>query len=320
MELSQFSSVAHSCPTLCDPMDCRTPGFPVHHQLPELAQTHRTGDILDNSIPHPLITFSLPRHWAKKHPHKYPKYPQGGSTAPFENHRSPTQNWLNPGCPSAWVEACRAQPCSHSLGRNLSPDPWEGKPQRRLQVCDLTPATASWVHRPQALPPRITIVHEGAGKRDLHAPNGLQLLPATLCPAQPSQTGPWAACPGWTQTELSRQLPEATSTARRPETWLLVSVLLRTRCVTWERCLTSPGFMSPSVMRASQNSLFSPWKFLSQGKMDQHRRKMLKGPLEAHRQWGGGQCPARNKMGHFTISTWISYALMTSDWCARKEI
>ena len=35
-----FSSVAQSCPTLCDPMDCSTPGFPVHRQLPELAQTH----------------------------------------------------------------------------------------------------------------------------------------------------------------------------------------------------------------------------------------------------------------------------------------
>ena len=33
------SSVAQSCLTLCDPMDCSTPGFPVHHQLPELAQT-----------------------------------------------------------------------------------------------------------------------------------------------------------------------------------------------------------------------------------------------------------------------------------------
>ena len=33
-------SVAQSCLTLCDPMDCSTPGFPVHHQLPELAQTH----------------------------------------------------------------------------------------------------------------------------------------------------------------------------------------------------------------------------------------------------------------------------------------
>ena len=32
----QFSSVTQSCLTLCDPMDCSMPGFPVHHQLPEL--------------------------------------------------------------------------------------------------------------------------------------------------------------------------------------------------------------------------------------------------------------------------------------------
>ena len=36
----QFSSVTQSCLTLCGPMDCSTPGFPVHHQLLELAQTH----------------------------------------------------------------------------------------------------------------------------------------------------------------------------------------------------------------------------------------------------------------------------------------
>ena len=36
----QFSSVAQSCPTLCDPMSCITPGFPVHHQLLESTQTH----------------------------------------------------------------------------------------------------------------------------------------------------------------------------------------------------------------------------------------------------------------------------------------
>ena len=36
---TQFS-VAQSCPTLCSPMDCNTPGFPVHHQLPEHAQNH----------------------------------------------------------------------------------------------------------------------------------------------------------------------------------------------------------------------------------------------------------------------------------------
>ena len=37
---SRFNSVTQSCPTLCDPMDCSTPGFPVHHQVLELAQTH----------------------------------------------------------------------------------------------------------------------------------------------------------------------------------------------------------------------------------------------------------------------------------------
>ena len=35
----QFSSVAQSCPALCDPMNCSTPGLPVHHQLPEFTQT-----------------------------------------------------------------------------------------------------------------------------------------------------------------------------------------------------------------------------------------------------------------------------------------
>ena len=36
----QFSSVAQSCPTLCDPMNCSKPGLPVHYQLPEFTQTH----------------------------------------------------------------------------------------------------------------------------------------------------------------------------------------------------------------------------------------------------------------------------------------
>ena len=55
-----FSSVAQSCPTLCDPMDCSTPGLPVHHWLPELTQTHvhRVGDAIQPS--HPLLSPSLP--------------------------------------------------------------------------------------------------------------------------------------------------------------------------------------------------------------------------------------------------------------------
>ena len=54
----QFSSVAQSGPTLCDPMHCSTPGFPVHHQLPEVTQTHvyRVNDAIQPS--HPVIPFS----------------------------------------------------------------------------------------------------------------------------------------------------------------------------------------------------------------------------------------------------------------------
>ena len=50
----QFSSVAQSCPTLCDPMNRRTPSIPVHHHLPELTQTHiyRVRDAIQPS--HPL--------------------------------------------------------------------------------------------------------------------------------------------------------------------------------------------------------------------------------------------------------------------------
>ena len=40
INIVQFSSVTQLCPTLCDPMDCSTPGFPVHHQLPEFVQIH----------------------------------------------------------------------------------------------------------------------------------------------------------------------------------------------------------------------------------------------------------------------------------------
>ena len=51
---SSVGSVIQSCPTLCDPMNCSTPGLPVHHQLPEFTQTHihRVGDAIQPS--HPL--------------------------------------------------------------------------------------------------------------------------------------------------------------------------------------------------------------------------------------------------------------------------
>ena len=64
----QFSSVAQSCPTLCNPMNCSTPGLPVHHQLPEFTQTHvhRVSDAIQPS--HPLLSPSPPAPNPSQHP------------------------------------------------------------------------------------------------------------------------------------------------------------------------------------------------------------------------------------------------------------
>ena len=61
------SSVAQSCPTLCNPMDCSTPGFPVYHQFPELTETHvyQVGDAIQPS--HPLLSPSPPAFNLSQH-------------------------------------------------------------------------------------------------------------------------------------------------------------------------------------------------------------------------------------------------------------
>ena len=63
----QFCSVAQSCPTLCDSMDCSTPGLPVHHQLPKLTQTHVhwVGDAIQPC--HPLSSPSPPAFNLSQH-------------------------------------------------------------------------------------------------------------------------------------------------------------------------------------------------------------------------------------------------------------
>ena len=61
-----ISSVAQMCQTFCDPMDYSTPGFPVHHQFPEVAQTHghRVSDAIQSSHPlsSPSPVFDLSHH------------------------------------------------------------------------------------------------------------------------------------------------------------------------------------------------------------------------------------------------------------------
>ena len=63
----QFGSVAQSCPTLCSPIDCSTPGFSVHHQLPEFTQT-RVHWVSDTIKPcHPLSSPSSPAFHLSQH-------------------------------------------------------------------------------------------------------------------------------------------------------------------------------------------------------------------------------------------------------------
>ena len=71
VENQSVSSVTQSCLTLCDPMDCSTPGFPVHHQLQELAQTHvhLVSDAIQLS--HPLLSPSPPAFNLSQH-HSFP--------------------------------------------------------------------------------------------------------------------------------------------------------------------------------------------------------------------------------------------------------
>ena len=62
LPMNQFSSVAQLCLTLCDPMDCSTPGLPVHHQLPEFTQTHIHWSVMPSShliLCHPLSLLPL---------------------------------------------------------------------------------------------------------------------------------------------------------------------------------------------------------------------------------------------------------------------
>ena len=116
----QFSSVAQSCPALCNPMDCSTPGLPVHHQLLELTQTyaHRVGDAIQPS--HPLMSpsppaFNLSQHqglfkWVSPS-HQVAKASASASVLPMN-----IQDWLSLGW-TGWIS------CSKRDSQESSPVP-----------------------------------------------------------------------------------------------------------------------------------------------------------------------------------------------------
>ena len=117
----QFSLVVQSCPTLCDLMNHSTPGFPVHHQLPEFTQTHvhQVGDAIQPS--HPLLSPSPP--------------------APNPSQRQGLFQWVN-FCmrwPKYWSFSFSIGPSNEHLGRISFRMDWldllavQGTPKSLLQ-------------------------------------------------------------------------------------------------------------------------------------------------------------------------------------------
>ena len=100
----QFSSVAQSCLTLCDPMNCSMPGLPVHHHLPEFTQTHvhRVGDTIQPS--HPQLSPSPP--------------------APNPSQHQSLFQWVNSSHEVAKVSALASFPPKNTQG--WSPLEWTG--------------------------------------------------------------------------------------------------------------------------------------------------------------------------------------------------
>ena len=117
--VASVSSVAQSCPTLCDPMNCSTPGLPVHHQLPEFTQTHmhRVGDAIQPS--YPLSSTSPPTLNPSQHQRfsnestlcmRWPKYWSFSfNISPSNEYSGPISFWMD------WLDLLAVQGTLKSL-------------------------------------------------------------------------------------------------------------------------------------------------------------------------------------------------------------
>ena len=126
----QLSSVAQSCRALGDPMDCSTPGFPVHHQLTELTQTHvhRIGDAIRPSYPLSSPSppaFNLSQHqglfqWVGAAPRRLVKqeFPLQKKKKEFPLQLLPRLQGRRPDCARDWMPtfpSCRPAPFLEQL-------------------------------------------------------------------------------------------------------------------------------------------------------------------------------------------------------------
>ena len=105
----QFSSVTQSCPTLCDPMECNTLGFPVHHQFPELAQTH-VHWVADAIQPSHTLLSSSPPAFNFSQPQSFPSCLQFFPASVFSNESVLRIRW-----PKYWSFSFSISPSSEYL-------------------------------------------------------------------------------------------------------------------------------------------------------------------------------------------------------------
>ena len=104
----QFSSIAQSCPTLCDPVNCSMPGLPVYHKLPEFTQTHvhRVSDGIQPSnpvVPFSSCSQSLPASRSFPMNQLFAWGSQSiGVSASAPVHPVNTQDWSPLGC-TGWI-------------------------------------------------------------------------------------------------------------------------------------------------------------------------------------------------------------------------
>ena len=134
--VTQFSSVTRSCLTLCDPMDCSTPGLPVHHQLPELTQTHVhwVSDAIQPS--HPLSSPSPPAFNLSQHQGQMSQFSaSGGQSIGVSASTSVlpmnTQDWS----PLGWTGWISFHPM---VGRNRTEfwvDSWWTFKMNKINLC-----------------------------------------------------------------------------------------------------------------------------------------------------------------------------------------
>ena len=144
--LSQYSSVARLCLTLCNPMDCSMPGFFVHHQLPELAQTHVhwVGDAIQPS--HPLSSPSPPAFNLSQHQDLFQWVSSSHQVArvlefqlQHQSFQMSIQDWFPLGC-------LVRSPCCPRDSQESSPTP---------QFKSISPSALSFLYSPT-----LTSIHD----------------------------------------------------------------------------------------------------------------------------------------------------------------